>query len=180
MSVALLLSSSCWSTYFGLGFAVALSEASHYYPSASRHSRPSGKKGQTYWERGPLIRRQGVGPAGRWSPGLAQGLLGVVGWPGPGLGVSTPGIGLNYLQRLPRCQQETWRVSTRVWAGRRGRSGSLTTPSLFSPPGGAVLPRCWDSVSGPLSSFLVLVYGCGQKLLVSRDIWYCSCSKASV
>ncbi|XP_064431796.1 mitochondrial potassium channel ATP-binding subunit isoform X2 [Mirounga angustirostris] len=33
---------SCWCTYFGSGFGVALSQAGCYHPSASRHSRPSG------------------------------------------------------------------------------------------------------------------------------------------
>lgn len=35
---------SCWCIYFGSGFGVALSQAGCYHPSASRHSRPSGKK----------------------------------------------------------------------------------------------------------------------------------------
>ena len=40
------LSTSCWCTCFESGFGVAPSQASRCYPSASRHSRLSGKKGR--------------------------------------------------------------------------------------------------------------------------------------
>lgn len=158
----------CWCTYFGSGFGVALSQASHYYPSASRHSRPSGKKGQTYWERGPLTGRQGVGTAGRWSPGLAQRLLGVIGRPGPGLNVIPPGIGLNYLKRdLGASRRLGASVSACVLDG----GGALAGDHARSLPTSG---RRAAQVSGPRfrpqSSFLELVWRCGQKLLVSGDI----------
>lgn len=45
---------SCWCTYFGSRFGEALSQADRYSPSASRHSRLSGKKGQINCERRAL------------------------------------------------------------------------------------------------------------------------------
>lgn len=39
------------------------------------------KSDKLTWERGPLTGWRGMGPAGRWSPGLARGLLEVVGRP---------------------------------------------------------------------------------------------------
>ena len=155
MPAAPVLPPPCWCTYFGSGFGVAPSQASRYYLSASRHSRPSGKKGQTYWERGPLTRRQGVGTAGRWSPGLAQGLLGVVGRPGPGLNVTPPGIGLNYLLGDPGASR---RLGASVSACGLDGGGALAGDHARSPP--HQWAPCCTGVGPPFPA-PVLVLGIG-------------------
>lgn len=92
-------------------------------------------------------------PAGSCRP--AQGW----GW---GVKCHSPELGLNYLWRGPRCQQETRPVGGYRCVGwRRARSRSVTTPRPFFPLEGAVLYRCepWDRRGSCPHSVLVLGIG---------------------